>query len=386
MPDRWWCWGPVLSLVLLSGCAKVTDLFGSDNSTPPSPLPNIASPLEVKTRWSREVGGGARALYLKLVPAVSRERIFVAGYRGELTAMDRATGQEIWSVGTKLRISGGPGYGDGLVLVGTEEGEVAAFKETDGSPAWKAHVSSEVLAAPQVARGMVVARTVDGKVFGLRVADGATAWVYDRAVPALTLRGTSAPVLSADIAICGFDSGRIVAIGIDDGREIWEGRAGVPTGRSELQRLVDVDAEPVIAQGVVYVVTFQGRVAALDIGSGDTLWRREMSSYSGLAVDDHRLYITDTEGVVWALSRDTSASVWRQEALRARGLGPPAVYRGYILVGDFEGYVHWLSSETGDVVGRARVGDDAVRVRPVVVGDTVYVLGSGGALAALTLP
>ena len=380
--------GLVLIVVLAgSGCAKIRGITGSDdNATPPSPLPSIATPLAIQTRWSRTPTGGARSLYLKLVPAVSEKRIFVAGFRGELSALDLKSGEEIWSKDTKLKISGGPGYGEGLVLVGTEEGEVAAFKALDGAKVWQTRVSSEVLAAPQADRRIVVVRTVDGKVFGLRADDGKATWVYDRSVPALSLRGTSAPVLTGNAAIAGFDSGRIVSIGIDDGRELWESRVSAPTGRTELQRLVDIDAEPVVQDDVLYVVTYQGRVVAMDRDSGDILWRREMSSHSGLAVDHQRVYVTDTEGVIWAVSRDTAATLWRQEKLAARRLGTPAVFQDYLLLGDFEGYVHWISTETGELRGRARIDDDGVLVRPVVVGDVVYVLGNGGTLAALQLP
>lgn len=366
----------------------MTGLFNrsDDITTPPSPLPKLAASLEIRTLWSRSVTSGARSHYLKLVPAPAQDRIFVAGFRGELSAQSLDNGDTLWSTRTRLRISGGPGQGEGLVVVGTEEGEVAAYAAADGKSLWKAQLTSEVLAPPQISDGVVVARTVDGRLFGLRVSNGEVMWVYDRSVPSLSLRGTSAPALGEGLAICGFDSGRIVAVGLQDGNEVWEARASIPSGRTELQRLVDVDAEPVIADGVTYAVTFQGRLAAIDLASGDTLWRREMSSHSGLALDERRVFVSDTEGIIWAVSRDTSATLWRQESLKGREIGVPAIYKGYLLVGDFEGYVHWLDAANGEILGRVQVDGEGVFVRPVIADDAVYVLGSGGVLAALSAP
>ena len=377
-----------IATTLLCGCARVTGLFdrSSSNSVKPNPLPTLTGSFQPRTVWAQSVNDGARSHYLKLVPAVLGNRLFVADFRGNLSAHRLDTGETVWSERTRLPISGGPGAGEGLVVAGTEEGEIAAFSAADGKSQWKVQLTSEILAAPQIAEGVVVVRTVDGRLYGLQASNGKTIWIYDRSVPTLSLRGTSAPALSDGLAVGGFDSGRIVAVGLTDGREVWEARVSVPSGRTELQRLVDVDAEPVIADGVTYAVTFQGRLVALDARTGEALWRREMSSHSGIALDERRIFVSDTEGVIWGLSRDTSSTLWRQEKLKGRRLGAPATYRGYLLVGDFEGYVHWLDAATGEILGRVRVGDDEVLVRPVVAGDVVYVLGNGGDLAALSAP
>ncbi|MGK0168627.1 MAG: outer membrane protein assembly factor BamB [Gammaproteobacteria bacterium] len=375
------------ALIALAGCTRVNSILGrDDNSQTPSPLPTITNPINVQTLWSKSATRGARSHYLKLVPAVSETHIFAAGFRGELTALDLLTGDERWAVDTGLAISGGLGQGDGIVLLGTEEGEVAAYDAQNGDHLWTAKVSSEVLAAPQIAQDMVVVRTIDGKVFGLRASDGSAAWAYDRNVPTLSLRGTSPPVVHGGLAISGFDGGRLVALNISDGSTDWETRITVPSGRTDLQRIVDVDAEPVVRDGVVYAVTFQGRVVAVDITTGKTVWRRNMSSHSGLAAGEAQLFVADAEDTVWSLSRDTSSSLWRQEKLKARKLGPPAIFKDYVLLGDFEGYVHWLSASTGEILGRVQVDDDQILVKPIVVGDIVYVLGNGGTLAAYTLP
>ena len=378
----------LLTFVVLTGCAQVSGLLNrtKDNAIPPNPLPTLRIPFEIRTLWSHAVTDGARTHHLKLVPAIGENRVFVAGFRGKLNALALDSGRRLWSVNTQFRISGGTGYGEGLVVVGTEEGEVVAFSDVDGKLAWKSQLTSEILAPPQVADGIAVVRTTDGRLFGLHMKNGEALWVYDSPVPSLSLRGTSAPALNRYLAICGFDSGRVVAVGLKDGREIWEARASIPVGRTELQRMVDVDAEPVIADGVVYTVTYQGRLAAIDLDTGNILWRRDMSSHSGLTLDEQRIFVSDTEDFIWALSRETGATLWRQEKLRGRKVGAPAVFQKHILIGDSEGYVHWIDTATGEIVGRTHVDEKGIFVRPVVAGDTVIVLGNGGQLAALVPP
>jgi outer membrane protein assembly factor BamB len=239
------------------------------------------------------------------------------------------------------------------------------------------------LAAPRAAGGTVVARTVDGRVYGLDVLDGHRLWSYQSTVPVLTLRGNSAPLLEQGLAVVGLESGKAVALSASDGKVRWEQAIGVSRGRSELERMVDIDANPVSYQGVLYLASFQGRVAALDPDTGNPLWGRDISSYAGLAVDDGHVYVTDDHSEVWALDRLTGASVWKQDGLRGRALTAPAVQGASVLVGDFEGYVHWLSREDGQLQARWRLDSDGIQVGPLVVDDTAYVYGRSGRLASL---
>jgi outer membrane protein assembly factor BamB len=331
------------------------------------------------------VGSGAGRLFLKLRPAIDDERVYAATRDGRVRAFDARTGESIWDTDTDRPLSGGPGVGDGLILLGTSDGDVLALGEKTGEIEWRARVSSEVLSAPQAQGGIAVVRTIDGKLFGLSSDDGTRLWVYDRTAPVLTLRGTSSPVLAEGTAVAGFDSGQIVAVALNNGQPLWETRVAVPRGRTELERMVDIDADPVIDASTVYVVTYQGQVAALELFSGQVIWRRDMSSHAGLGVGPENVYVTDDTSHVWALNRGNSASMWRQAKLEARRVSPPAVFGRYVVVGDLDGYVHWLRKDDGQFVARVRVDSNSIVAAPVATPFAVYVYGSGGELAALQI-
>lgn len=382
---------PVLMMlaaaIALSGCTTVGSWFSKEEIVnPPTELVDIEEEIEVDELWSRRVGAGVSEHYLKLRPLVESGRVFAAGSKGRVVAYEALSGDEIWRAETEISISGGPGGGDGLVLVGSSDGDVVALSAETGEGKWRTRVSSEVLAPPVAANGVVVTRTADGKLFGLSVSDGSRLWVYDRTVPVLTLRGTSMPVLVSGAAVSGFDSGQLVAVSLENGQALWESRIATPRGRSELERLVDIDADPLVADGVVYAVTYQGRIAALDLFSGNIIWQRDMSSYAGLGVQNEILYVTDTDSFVWALDRRNSASLWRQDNLKHRQLTAPLGIGRYVVVGDFEGYVHWLSRDDGRVLARSRVDSSGILAPPVAYRDIVLIYGKGGTLTALRVP
>jgi len=372
------------ALSLTSGCSALGRLFDNpDNTAPPAELIDFEPTVNVRTVWQRRVGSGAGKLFLKLRPAIDDDRVYAATRDGRVQAFDARTGETVWDTDTDSPLSGGPGIGDGLVLLGTSEGEVLALGEKDGEIKWRARVSSEVLSSPEARGGVAVTRTIDGKLFGLNTDDGTRLWVYDRTTPVLTLRGTSSPALAEGAAIAGFDNGQVVAIALGNGQPLWETRVAVPRGRTELERMVDIDADPIILDNTVYAVTYQGQIAALELFSGEVIWRRDMSSHAGLGVGPKNVYVTDDASHVWALDRSNSASMWRQSKLEARRVSPPAVFNEFVVVGDLEGYVHWLRKEDGQFVARVRVDSDGIVAAPVATPFAVYVYGSGGALAAL---
>jgi len=326
-----------LAIGLLSGCGTVSNFFaGTDNADPPAPLSAVEASVAVQTAWSTRVGQGADKEYLKLVPALADGRVFAADRKGRVSAYDASTGQSLWTAETKAPISGGPGTGEGLVLVGTSEAEVLALNKDTGELVWRAALTSEVLSAPRADQGIVVVRTVDGKLFGLDAKEGKRIWVYEQSVPVLTLRGTSAPLVWKDKVIAGFSNSKLAAVSLNEGKLLWETAVAEPHGRTELERLVDISGEPLLADGIVYVASFQGRIAAIEADSGKLLWARDMSSYSGLAVDEFGLYVTDDQSHVLALDRKDGRTLWKQDKLHARSVTAPAVYGNYVVVGDFE--------------------------------------------------
>ncbi len=379
----------LISLLLLVSCGSMDPLKlleDEPNVDPPAELVELKNGISVRKLWSVSVGSGSEDARVKLVPFVSGGRVYVANREGFIKALDSSNGHVIWSVEKEgLEISGGPGAGEGLVLIGTSNGEVLALSQQDGSEVWRSRVSSEVLSVPKASQGMVLVHTVDGKLYALNVSDGKMAWMYDRSIPVLTLHGNSSPIISGTKVICGFASGKLIAFDIDNGQQFWEATIAVPSGRSELERMVDIDGDPVVQSGVVYVATYQGQLAAVAEESGDVIWRRELSSYAGLGVDYEYLYVSDAEDKVWAIDPKNSSSMWKQDKLHGRKLTAPAVLGKYIVVGDYEGYLHWLSPEDGHMVARSRVGDSAITTPPVIDGNVAYVLGDGGELAAITV-
>lgn len=381
-------------LIALSGCSSVRESMtesvtgwfsDKDNAEPPAKLVDFKETVAVSQRWSARVGGDSKKLYVRLQPKVDGDRIYAAGAKGRVSAFDVNSGQLLWQVDTALPLRGGPGSGDGLVLLGTADAEVVALDRNSGAERWRAKVSSEVLAAPSAAEGVAVVRSIDGRIYGLSSADGKRIWIYDSSVPVLTLRGTSTPVISNGGVIAGLANGKLVALLLKNGALLWESRIAIPSGRSELERIVDIDADPIVANGVVHVATYQGNVATVALENGRGLWNRKMSSHAGIGADSKVLYITDEDSAIWALDRRNGSSYWKLDKLRARKLSAPAAYGEYIVVGDLEGYVHFLDRKSGAFAARIRVGNSPIVAAPIVAGDTVFISSSAGELTALRI-
>ena len=357
----------------LAGCSTIGGWFSSSKTeVEPEPLVDFTPSARVQVIWDRDIGAGADEQQVKLQPRVDIDRVYAADREGRVEALD-------------LPLAGGPGVGEGLVVLGTSDAEVVALDADSGELKWQARVSSEALSVPRVARGLVLVHTIDGRLSALDSQSGELVWGFQLSVPTLTLRGSSSPVISGSKVITGFANGKLVALDLDSGRLLWEASVTAPSGRSELERMVDLDADPVIYDGVVYVGTYQGEVAAVGEETGSVLWRRDLSTYAGMTVDWRRLYVTDADDQVWGLDPGNAASLWRQDKLRARRVSAPAVVGEYLVVGDFEGYLHWLDKSDGRMVARSRVGRAGIRVQPQVADDLVIVYGDKGELAALRI-
>lgn len=377
------------ALLAAGGCGmteRVTSLFATeDTGVQPTPLTELVPLVTVEERWSRGFGKGTDELFVRLEPLAADGAVYVAERGGDVAAIGAENGRILWKTDTDARLSGGPGLAGDQVLVGSSDGEVIALAAADGAERWRTRVTSEVLAAPVGTAGIVVARSGDGNLFGLKAGTGDRVWTYDRSVPVLSLRGTSQPVLVDDLVLAGFDNGRLAALELATGRLVWEATVAVPRGRSDLERMVDIDATPVVYGRSVYAATFQGRVVAIDIATGDIEWARDISSAAGLAVDLTRVYVTDEHSVLWALDRRSGATAWKQEALKARRLTAPAVSEGYVVVGDLEGYLYWLRQEDGELAARRRLDKKPLIAPPVTLGPLLIAYSSGGALAAYAL-
>ncbi|MDZ7663389.1 outer membrane protein assembly factor BamB [Thiohalophilus sp.] len=340
----------LLSVVLLlSACGS------SPNLQPPRELQPIDKPLRIDTVWSGQAGRGAGEQYLQLPVRHHGDMAYAADYQGYVKAFALDSGKAHWERQTGLQLATGAAYHNGRLYFGTRQGEVVALSAEDGRELWRSELSSEVIARPAVADEILVAKTHDGKLFALETAGGERRWVYDRSVPALTLRGNSAPIIVNDLVIAGFDNGRLTALVLNNGSIFWETAISHPSGKTELERMIDIDADPVVVDDVVYAVTYQGRLAAVDIRSGRIQWARDMSSYTGMVADDYRIYLSDSEGQVLALNRRNGATLWRQDKLLRRDLTRPQLDGPYLVVADYDGYLHWLLRESGRLKGRARI-------------------------------
>ncbi|TAN70434.1 MAG: outer membrane protein assembly factor BamB [Methylobacter sp.] len=383
-------------IFLLTGCAAVdtfsegvsgiSDYFlgGEDNADPPSVLVEYAPEVKLEVIWKESVGVGADEQSLKLIPVIGSGKIIAADREGVVQARSLTTGNLIWETETDAHFSGGPGLGADSVILGSSDAEVVALNIETGAVQWKTAVSSEVLSVPVIANGIVIVRTTDGSVFALDEKTGGKRWNYERTVPALSLRGTGSPIIVEDNVIGGYDNGKLMALRLADGKYVWETTIAIPKGRSEIERLVDLDVDPIVINGVIYIASYQGGIAAISELDGDILWRNEtISSHSGLSHDFRYLYLADSESHVWQLDQRSGASLWKQKDLHQRRLTAPAAYENYVVAGDFEGYVHWLSDTDGRQLGRVQVSDGAIDAQPIVADNTVYVYAKDGTLAAI---
>lgn len=366
----------VAALAVIGGCDNDKDV------DPPAELVELKPRLDVRQLWSTGLSGDSERLRLALRPAVGEGMVYAAGHDGDIRAIQVASGKQSWSVKTKLALSAGPELGSGVVVAGSSDGDIIVLDAASGAERWRKSVKSEVLARPLIANDMVVVRTVDGHVEALALEDGATRWAVDEQVPRLTLRGNAPPVLAGDKVIAGFDSGKVLAIDVHKGEILWDTMVNAPSGRTELERLADIDSAAKVIGDDVFVAGFQGRIAMLALDSGQIWWARDASSYRGFATDDSNLYLTNSDSVVIAMKRADGAVLWEQAGLRKRALTAPAVDGDSLLVGDFEGYLHWLDKSTGEIIARAKTDGERITNSAVTGEGRAFVQTDSGKLLA----
>jgi outer membrane protein assembly factor BamB len=378
-------------IAAITGCTTVKGWMhkaaASDNVHEPAALIKITPSINVQRLWSRAEGKGERMLGLRDHPAIAEGRVYVIdSYGANLVALDLATGRDIWKTKTKLRLTGGPGVGSGSVVAGSVNGDVVAFSAANGVERWRMKLSSEIIATPLVAGDTVVVRCGDGHVVALDLADGKRRWAFERPLPTLSLRGNPSPILGGNgLVYLGYEDGTLVALRVQDGVKVWEQIVAQPEGRSELDRMADIDGNIVAAPDGVFAASYKGKVAAFAPDSGNPLWEHALVSYGGLARAGDTLYVSDAVGTVWALDRSSGGALWKQEALGYRWLSEPAAQGGYVVVGDLQGYLHWMKADSGAIVAREKIGghNDAILATPQVSADGILVaVTSKGKIAA----
>jgi outer membrane protein assembly factor BamB len=374
---RWLAAG---ALLVLAACSKDKDV------DQPAKLTDFTATIRAERVWTASVADkGAKPLRLGLGLAVDGNHVYAAGRKGEVAAFDVTSGHALWHAKTKLALSGGPGAGSGLVVVGSTFGDLVALNAADGAVRWKVRLNGEVLSAPAVGERLIAVRTVDGKLRGLSLKDGQELWTQEQQVPRLSLRGTAWPVMTGDLVLCGFDNGKVAAVNANDGSIQWETTISPAHGKTELERLDDVDAGVRVSGSDVYALGFQGRIAMLALDTGQIWWSHDASSFRGIGLDDEALYVATADGEVVALRRRTGTELWRQKALLHRRLSAVVEADTSIVVGDYQGYVHWLDKATGALAARAATGKVRISNAPLVVGNMVLVVNDAGKISAFRM-
>jgi len=370
----------VVAAFAIAGCSW----FSSDDEDEllPAELLEFEQTLDVRRVWSENIGDGTEFLRIGLSPAGDGNRLYAASYDGNVVALDPDSGSRVWSTDTGVTLSAGPGVGSDLVVVAGYDGDLIALRTADGSEAWRKNIAGESLSRPIISGESVIVYTIDGLLRVFSTFDGSDTWVLEQSLPALTQRGSSTPVVVGTSVISGFDNGRLIAARLSDGVTAWESVMTPPSGRSDLDRLADVDGSLAAVGQDVYAAGYNGRIAALAAESGEVLWSRDISTYSGVSADWNNIYSVGDDDVIVALLRRNGTDVWRQEGLLRREPTMPVAFNTAIVVGDFEGYIHFFSNFDGSPVARVRAGKGMISGVPVVMGDKLFVQNESGSVSA----
>ena len=367
----------LFSALALNACTSLTDLksdlserlFGRESNETPSVLNEIKTTAQVKVLWSANIGDSLDA---DLTTVLDNGFIYAASANGELAKLNVANGKEVWRINTGESISGGVGLGGNLLLLGTAKGYVLAY-DLSGKLLWKSKVSSQVLSAPKVGFDIVVVRCGDSRIYGLNVVDGSRKWVYERATPALSLRSSAGVAVDGGAAYAGFAGGKLIALRVEDGKVIWEVSVAQPKGTTEIERIADITSIPVVDGSLVYAVAYQGKIAAVDRANGRVVWSRDISSYTGLNAEDAKVYVAHANSAIYALDPITGKTFWRQGDLKQRRVTAPLPMGSLIVVGDVEGYVHFLSREDGSFSARLQTENAAIMPQMLAVGASTLI-------------
>lgn len=375
----------LLLLLALAFSIACSSNKAKDELTEPMKLVDFEATIGMEKLWSRDVGNGQGKQFNRLQPAIDGDFIFAVDADGDLVALDRMSGKKLWDIDLDADITGGVGAAESMLLVGSSSGRVWALRQEDGEELWQSKVSGEVLAPPATDGEVVVVQTFNGKLVGLNAVNGEKMWEYSSQVPVLTLRGTAAPVIEAGVVFAGFANGKLVSLDVDSGVVRWEGRVALAQGDSEIERVVDIDGQPLLLSSALYAVSYQGRIAAFDPGSGRPMWYQDASSYVGMAEGFGNIYYADEKGALVAVDQDDGNIRWINEEMAYRKLSAPVTFNNYVAVADYKGYVHLLSQIDGEFVARVKAGSGGVRAPLLASGDVIYAYGNKGKLIAWQL-
>jgi outer membrane protein assembly factor BamB len=374
--------GMLAASMLLSSCSLFSD---KDEEAEPKELVKFESKIKVKKLWSTKVGGKSEYLMVGLRPVVDGNRIYAASQDGKVVALNPDSGKVHWKSELEIELSAGPDVNEGVIAVAAKDGFVALLDAESGNELWRIYVGGEILAKPLIKGDSVVVQTNDNRLVALARFDGKQRWEAKQTMPALTMRGASSPALVGSTIIAGFDNGRLVAFDIETGDVEWDSMLALPTGRSDLDRLSDIDGAIAVVGQDIYAAGYHGRISSIAAESGQILWAREISSYEGVAADWNSVYTVKDDGEIIALTRTNGAELWRNDDLLRRDPTLPVPFQTSVVVGDFEGYLHFFSSIDGEANARLRFGSTAITSDPIVVGNRLFVQSDDGSVGAFEI-
>jgi outer membrane protein assembly factor BamB len=369
-------------LGLLAACSG-----NKDNTEPPALLTSIKNAIPLAVNWKVDTRASDNRAAHRLRPMISGDRLYSIDNSGLVRSIDLKNGRRLWHYKSGFIPIIGPGGNAQMLILTSRDGEVAAFREVDNKklePRWKIRIGSEIRATPVTDGAQVFVRSVDGRLRSISAADGSLQWQISSRVPALSLTGNSNPVIAGDLVISGFDDGKLIAYDRNSGKTLWETTISVPAGRTEVERLVDIDARFALRDGVIYVVSFQGHLAAVQAVSGDILWSRKFSSFQAIAIDDNALYLSSDDSDLWSIDRRTGSAFWKQDVLHARKITAPSIIGDKLVVADYEGYLHWFGKSDGKLLGRIRATSERNYVQPLIWGESVITHDKSGIVSSVS--
>jgi outer membrane protein assembly factor BamB len=370
----------------MQGCSKLDDyMLGKDNTPKPKELAEIQDKVKVSQNWAVSVGKPSKnSEYLRLKPVVRGGIIYTADPSGAVHAVRKNDGQSLWTTQLSHDLVSGPTVSHGYVAVGTSNSSLVLLNQHTGKKVWQNKVTGEVLSPPAISHGKVIAKTIDGKVYAFNAADGKQIWLSEHGSPSLVLKASSSPKVMGSLVLIGFPDGKMDAIDINTGRQVWQRSIAYASGASDIERLVDIDADPIIEGNVVYLGSYQGYIGALSLADGQFIWRKPGSVYKNMLLKGNTLYVSDSHDVLWSLNKQNGQVNWKQKVLKARGLTEPALLGNNLVVGDKTGYLHFIDARNGELLGRYKASS-GVSISPSVVGRKLYVLTDNGMLNQLSV-
>ena len=373
----------LISIIVINGCTFFQD---KDAEILPAELINFDKTLNIQQIWKTKIGKGSEFLHLSLLPSGDKTRIFLASHDGKVAAFQSRNGEKLWNLDLETELTSGPSFGNNRIIIISRNGELICLRDDDGSEVWRVKIKGESIALPLIKNDAVTVLTIDGQLRNFSIFDGSERWTTNQDMPLLTLRGASSPIAIGNNVIAGFDNGRLVSVNIDTGVVEWESMLSPPSGRTDLERLTDIDGVIKSMGQDIYAVGYQSQVASIAAESGQILWAKDLSSTAGVAIDEELIYaVTDTGDLV-GMKRLDGSEIWRKDILLRREVTAPTKFKSTIVVGDYEGYLHFFDHKTGELVSRKRVGKGAISGSPVVIGEYLYVQNESSEMAVFSIP